>query len=442
MPSRTTIAALLLLTLTLGCETSSPPTGAGPGPQGSPTIPNLAGLFFDPLVVRRDGGTFRMSARVEGVDADRLATLHVELRSIFSLAPPSPERPVQRVLLDGAEVQMVPLRDDGIDGDVMGDGVFTSPPLTLLEEGPPPLLSSYPLFVSRIAWEFADTTFQVELEGDQRMRVTLYDMDPAIPIPDVEDLSTAVRRTRRVISLVMPPASPDVVGPFRRDVDISRTYYERFDHDPDFLVSYQPGIRSVAGSAAGYSPVRNDVTGIGLGIFDDTDRHSSPGRLQGHIQFFTGPNVTNHLLVHEIGHRWFAADLLDLDDGTFHWGGGLDRDFTGFTDGRYNDVELYLMGLIPADSVDPKQIGTDGTTIDDLVDELDPRDPAWPDAQDEFTMVSLVVFHRLLTPQELALFEFLAAEFGAEASDPRRSEPMHTFFEATGGRARMITEIP
>jgi hypothetical protein len=93
------------------------------------------------------------------------------------------------------------------------------------------------------------------------------------------------------------------------------------------------------------------------------------------------------------------------------------------------------MGLLPPDSVLPPVIGLHGTTIGDVIDVHGPRTPAWPDAQAAFAMAAVVIHDRLLTETELALFDFLIAEFGAESAHPLRTNTtVKTFFQATGGR--------
>jgi hypothetical protein len=148
--------------------------------------------------------------------------------------------------------------------------------------------------------------------------------------------------------------------------------------------------------------------------------------------------------VHELLHQWAAYldPALQLSAGA-HWSSTFNRTMSGFRSDHYNDFELYLMGLLPADSVQPRQIGANGITIDDVITRHAARTPAWPATQNEFTLAAVFVYHRLLTPAELALFDFLVAEFGMAAPRPGRTDPRtFTFVEATGGRARMTTRIP
>jgi hypothetical protein len=431
--------------LMIGCSGGEPPTT--PRPDTPIAAPILAGLSLDPVVVWRNGGTFRVTATVAGASAPSLQAIHLELLSVYSLIPPSQPHPVQRLLQNGQPVTRVVLVDDGTGGDpAAGDGVFTSAPVRPIEENPPPLASFYPLFVPSIRYEFADTTIVIELAQGERLRAEMLDADPeTIAVPPTVQIGPDVRRAPHVIAMVMPPAEPGFLFKSRELRDITKRYYQDFGYDPDFLLTYQPRVQQLGGAAAFYSGARSDVSGIGIDEYNLSATFGSAGRLQGAVSFQGGPNPNGHgLAVHEILHGWAAYldPALGIASGG-HWAPILDREFHGFTGGKYNDLELYLMGLVPTDSVTPRRLGTNGVTLDDLIARHGTRLPAWPDAQSDFTLATVYVYPRLLTPEELALFDFVAAEFGQERVHPLRTNPaIRTFFEATGGRARMTTRIP
>lgn len=442
--TRLSSLAVLALLLPAGCRDA-----AGPGDDRGPIdLPSLKQVSLDSHVVWRGSG-FRIMARVAtDANARTPRALHLDLRSAYASFPTSAGRPVQRILVAGEEVHWVALRDDGLSGDASaGDGVFTSASLVPEDDDPPPLANFFPFLVPAVEWEYTDIRVAVELPDSARLRVELYDADPAeIPVPAVEALGDAGRRTAHVLSLVMPPASDAFPAPSRMSVEIANRYYELTNYDPDFLATYQLDVRAAPGPDAYFHGARNEVGGLGEQVFEQTALFGSPGHLQGVVLARGGMNPLSYqLLIHELGHRWFVAldPDLGLSGGTFHWSSSLNRDYSGFHDGRYNDFELYLMGLLPPDSVLPERLGTTGTTIDDVIARHGPRTPAWPDAQSDFTLATIVVLDRLLTPAELALFEFLADEFGQATADPRRKDPeVRSFQQATGGRATMTTLIP
>jgi hypothetical protein len=263
-------------------------------------------------------------------------------------------------------------------------------------------------------------------------------------VPDVIDVSADARRTGRVVSLVMPPSGSASEGTVATAVDIARRYYDRIGFDPDFLYEAQLFTRALGSRVSAYfAHARNPIAGIGREVFDATGLYGSPGRLRGMVRTFQAPGTAGfELLLHEILHccAVYLSPSLGLTSSTVHWTPALRRDHSGFSRGYYNDLELYLMGLLPADSVIPAVIGSNGVTIQDLVAVEGPRTPAWPEAQRTFSMVTVAVYHRLLTADELAVFDFLAAAFEREARAPTGPGP--TFFEATGGRARISTTIP
>ena len=365
---------------------------------------------------------------------------------MFAAFPPSPTRPVHRIFLGSTEVTRIALVDNGSGGDpAAGDGRFTSGALRLVQDDPPTVGTQFPMIISALAYEFADTTISVALTGTNRLGVLLYDADPAvITAPQVTEIGPDARRTPHVVSLAMPPAG-SFPSAIRGIADIVPRYFERVSFEPDFLVTYQVGVLPVDGVAAFYVGGRNDVSGIGQPLFQSAGAFAGRARLQGVVLMRGAPSpIGNRLVVHELAHRWFAYldPALGISAGA-HWVPLLDRPYDGFSDGKYNDFELYLIGLIPSDSVQPRRVGTAGATVDDVIARHGQRLPSWPNAQRDFTMATVIVHDRLLTPEELALFELVAAEFGQETPHPARSrDTPWTFFEATGGRGRMTTRIP
>jgi hypothetical protein len=397
------------------------------------------------VVVLRPDGALYLFVTVSDA-ATPLRAVHLDLR----MGQPSGSSvlPDQRILLDGREVGRVRLLDDGRGGDAApGDGRFTSAALFPREEPARPLVSRFALEFTGIGYEFSDTTLERPFSPLQRPVSIAYAIDSAgIHIPNVIEVGGLDRRTAHVVALVMPLPSPVFPAPDRGAVAMARRYYEVFKYDPDFIVIHQLDFTVGNGTRAYYAGVQNTREGLGLTQFDHRREYGSPdGKLQGVVVAQSGPDPFSHsLTIHELGHRWMA--YLDPDLGITagaHWGPFLDREFSGFDDGRYNDVELYLMGLLPPDSVIPRRVGINGRMIDEVVARHGPRFPSWPDAQVHFRIATVVVHQRPISPVELALFEFLASEFGRPAPEPSRTDTtIRTFFQATGGRAMVTTRIP
>lgn len=246
-----------------------------------------------------------------------------------------------------------------------------------------------------------------------------------------------------------------------------------------------------------YNGVRNDIHGIGAPIFNISNQWSvGPGRLQGVVEFpidwfFDGAEAP---MVHEIGHRWinYSKDPV-LGPGGAHWplstmglgvmgvslpGNGEGVTFpwllTALGDGtvrvnkttasvHYTPLDLYLMGLIPPDSVAPVQVLppttglsalADGVilpattfTIADYIAANGERVPSSANAQRDFTMACLVLtYGRLMTASEMAFFDAACAR--AETRTPLTTvdglatEQAPGFYLATGGRATLTTRLP
>ncbi len=231
-----------------------------------------------------------------------------------------------------------------------------------------------------------------------------------------------------------------------------------------------------------YWGVKNDVSGIGLGLFDHSQSFGS-GRLQGVIDangldLVRDPNGDLDqsrlltILNHELGHRWLAhcrfvdsqgvvsGALQGVDDG--HWSYLLDSDASymygadwrdngdgSFTavgiKQRYSDLDLYLMGMLAPDEVGlvtlidnpaiaPDQYPELGATVtgapetvalDQVIAAEGPRQPSFADAPHELriAVVYLAAPGAQITAEEL---DFLAAARGDWARG---------FFAQTGGRA-------
>jgi len=178
---------------------------------------------------------------------------------------------------------------------------------------------------------------------------------------------------------------------------------------------------------------QNNVQGLGVPILDD--RYISQN-LKGIIIDPTY-RLEHGLLIHEIVHNWGQRVI---PDGGKHWDaveirgalGGLGQNVQTNGDGTYTideeadratpglvdtlpNIELYLMGLVPAESVQPltwydglERIKADEistifranqriTTIEDIVSKHGARQPNWQNSQKEFRGIVVLV-----TPQAIS----------------------------------------
>jgi hypothetical protein len=276
--------------------------------------------------------------------------------------------------------------------------------------------------------------------------------------------------------------------------DVTQRFYGYYEDDVDFLVLVG-NISPISNPF--YSPIRNDVDGIGLSRFDFGANAGSPDRLQGLIHFPRAVrfDLSGRTAMHEIAHRWinYLNEVPLLAPGRSHWpisdlaygmigfslpdgaGGSFPFKFRETDEGylirraipadRYHSLELYLMGLLGPESVDSftvfinqdqrDQLHDGGILqgpvasleIGDVIAAVGPRDPYASASPVSFHLATIVMsLGRLLTADEMSFFDAMAAR--GESRQRHRSErlntdpPTRSFYHATGGRANLDTRIP
>jgi hypothetical protein len=242
--------------------------------------------------------------------------------------------------------------------------------------------------------------------------------------------------------------------------------------------------------------VRNDVTGIGLNLFDSGAAWGSPARLRGFSMFptlgFYDPQARAYN--HEVGHQWINFLLGALDDTQgAHWPVGPLAHFVMGTSGdgfqgietsclltrnggtvtgtfqlnsrSFGPYELYLMGLLPPAQVPASwqftdqaaarmlmtqpgwcngtiNLATSDVTLQTIVGANGVRSPAFGQSPRYFKVATLAVsVNRLLDDTEMRYLTWLAKRGDIEASLTSAiglaTETGMNFFVATGGRARL-----
>ena len=324
--------------------------------------------------------------------------------------------------------------------------------------------------------------------GTRTMRGNLFEnvRDAGVPSVSVTSKAPDVQRSDHVVNIRYD--TPILGGAI--PADVPRRFYQLFGDDYDFL-----GVVEQADVYANrnYQGVKNSESGFGASTFDRTASVGSAGRLLGLIDFPIGDlfDLGEKAAVHEIGHRWlvYLPPPFSLA-GQSHWpvsdlaygimgfslagGEGGEFNYTMTPSGadfvlhtqppatHYNDLELYLMGLAPASEVgahvvfqNQNQQLSDGAvlhgpvtsfTIDDLIAAVGARTPAFEQAPTSFSFGTIVLSAgRLLSPDEMAFFDFLAAR--GEATTPLHYTSGFAFGTtlpfalATNGRGHLSTVI-
>jgi len=194
--------------------------------------------------------------------------------------------------------------------------------------------------------------------------------------------------------------------------NITHTIYQHFNDDYDFifLITNNKEKPSTVSYSGVFLKVKNDVEGIGVSLYSNSDRYGSAGNLKGIMHFAYRGAILRGPTLHEISHYWAnkfrvgytQSGGVDYESYMIgksgHWGymgfyggkgqlGGFDarngdlrvekdvegndltyeskrdgtwkiysaKDFSWNANGAgripYNDLELYLMGFIPKEEV-------------------------------------------------------------------------------------------
>ena len=379
----------------------------------------------------------------------------------------------------------VELRDDGSAGDrTAGDHVYTVLLSTADIVNAMRTDDVHRVFVGFLTLLNGSTTvFRGNIFAD------VYGSD-AGTLPIVQ-LSSSVQATTRLVNIVDPAYF--VNGD---PAHVTTEFYRWFGDDYDFLnLIYQPA----RFQNRTHFQVRNDVDGIGLTHFDNTARYGSAGRLQGVSQFpipdfFDGAD-TGH--IHELGHQWINfLTFAPLASAIPHWpvstmasgvmgfsiggaggeGGSFTCDAAVNQSGAvvlnprpnapaYNDLDLYLMGLLPADQVRPQAVFVDqngalslncaGQTyagaitpvsVQDVTSRYGARNPPVGQAPNRFSVATILVTRDGLAQQEaMWLYSWFA-----DRAELRVPVAIHSgflkqtgmpFYVATGQRASLDMRI-
>lgn len=434
------------------------------------TVDDVAGMFD--ITVSGDAGPRPVENAAPGVGFEYLVP------GVFDEAMPEALTLVFRSPVDAPSVRFAML--NRLDTLVMQRRAPFTYELVLERD----LLAAIPTRIAsatkQVGWVIAP-----QKQGDQlALGVSVPVLPADAPRPAVRSLSESAQRGDYVLNLRDDGAQPGLQGEQQR---LARAAYAFLPDEVDFLAFVDQSFVHLSRSRAA---VRNSVRGIGLGAFDAGALYGSESRLQGvitypHTTLFT---LSEFVISHEIGHRWlsyFSGEDLRLS-ATGHWVlSTLSDGVMGYSSAqngqgqtlpgpivqagsawrflcgpqpyvpRFNDLELYAMGLLPADSVGEHLIFLDYTQmqsltcatilhgpirvveLEDVIEEYGQRSPAYPDAPRAFRLATVVISRgRLLDEAELSWYEYVARMGESESAD------VASFHTLTGGRGRLVTRLP
>jgi hypothetical protein len=369
----------------------------------------------------------------------------------------------------------IEMRDDGAGDDrVAGDSIFTA----MLPSGP--IRSARTADdVNRVFIGFLNLFSGASNVFRGNLFAEVY-TDDAGTYPIVR-LDPFLQATTRLVN-IHDPGYFATADPRR----VLQEFYRWFGDDYDVVnLIYAP--QRFANRT--HSIIKNTVDGIGVSRIDGSGQFGSNGRLQGISQFpipglFDGAE-TGHL--HELGHQWINfLNAPPFAIGRPHWprstmatgvmglsiggqggqGGSFPCDITEQADGSlllrprteapgYNDLDLYLMGLLPPGEVrrqivfddQSAQISCTGqaftgavtrVAIADVVGQFGPRLPAAGAAPTAFRLATVLVTRdELVSPEAMWLYSWMVDRAELKTKIPTHSGFLkqlgQPFFVATRG---------
>ena len=429
---------------------SSVADGAG---SGNPTV---AWQRLTPTVVRSDRTTpILLTVKISGGIPSRIA-----------LALP-----------DNTEL---PLQDNGGGDDaVPGDGIYSVlVPIAYANAN----LAADDVFRKFVGY------IDVYLGNTRVQRANVFSQvwTPHLGIVANVAVDTQLQYSDYIVNIVDPAAF--AAGPAADFSAVARRLYQQFGDTFDFL-NFVFDTSHIANRY--HLAIRNGVSGIGLPLFDGSSLFGSAGRLQGINVFpisgyFDGASSA---LSHELGHQWINYISGPLF-GSVHWplstlasgtmgfslpgsnvggryvckltavSGGLQARLAANDPLMLTDLDLYLMGLVPASQVSTHYIFVDQTNalsvpcigvlpysmfysanVNDVIAAVGSRNPPYPVSQREFNVATVVISDSLLTAEAMSYYDWFARRVEGralvnthEGFEKIESAP---FFTQTGGRGSL-----
>lgn len=385
--------------------------------------------------------------------------------------------------LNGVPITELVLHDDGVGNDeVAGDNIFTSQDVVLVGQYN---------YVAGLFFRFADVTY---LYNDGSTTTSNIDLGFGIRIlnsanvdknPLVTNISSTVQYSSHVMNIKVDLVGQDA---FNGLGTYTNQYYSYFPDTKDVLM-FATCYPTPDGPAGSYSRIQAEETGVQYNLtpFDNSASYGSAGKLKGlmrHFYTYGGtPNLVNHEFMHQFGVNLHPD--LELTISGSHWGvvefpssgfgsgyqrseiidlgmNCFDRASTNYTS-HFNTLEQYLMGLISINDVDwplttladwtfnggttcpfSSTTGTIEVTQLDFENLMGPRVPNVSTSQKDFDFGMIVLSKELLSPQEMAYYNWQMIQNELPMNHPDRATDWAAlnFEAATYGLGTLKTKLP
>lgn len=416
----------------------------------------------------------------------------------------------------------ITLYDDGTNGDkTSNDSIFTFNSIGFKKKRSAnnPYYSNV---VRKSTWETGSSAVNWHRGNEQEIkltfdngtnRITTIHVDHScgginldyVPIPTINNIDSTARSAAHVLSITGLQKQSQFPhyydeGPMYLHSEITNRVYEYVKDEYDWII-----VQDVSsGRSQVYHPVSHRETGAYGSPYDFSAQYGSQAVLRGVLydeiywEPLVGINKQHGLgdystLNHEFAHTWtsFLPSSFDISSNDGHYdfimrdtsclngNGGYtfsDIDYNSSTNVAYlnysmyqpgsgfdndicNDLELYLMGLIPKEQVQPIKTLVDAgnvevldgnpnfdfsvvatsvreITIDEIIQTIGDRVPSSVNSQKDFKALMVVVYDRLLTDNEMALFEYRMQDY-----EKNRSNNGKTFAHITNDLATINTKV-
>lgn len=261
---------------------------------------------------------------------------------------------------------------------------------------------------------------------------------------------------------------------------ISEKAYQYLNDDFDYIIILS--VEAVKPPDLFYgraTAVQNQVQGIGLNTYDNSNSFGSEGRLKSIIYMPRTEYISNGPFLHEIAHTWANKGLIPSTVGG-HWGfastagqlGGFDEiedlgnnsyraklngqtGFGTFANGGnsiiYGDLELYTMGLIGADQLDPIQVAVNpewtqnpgeftadaitNYTAQNLIAEHGIRIPSVADSQKSFKALTVIISKEVISKEKIDAITLRLENFSRQGNPDASWGSLKNFWQATQEKA-------
>lgn len=355
------------------------------------------------------------------------------------------------------------------------------------------------LFLSILLSACSTDEIDAEIVAEMDTETTENPTEPEQPIdePDEPEMPTTgtvtfeenfvLNEERSFTNFVLPTAAYDKFIEGDGDLSlITKKAYEYLNDEFDFMIILSVETSQPDGLFYGRSTsVTNTIAGLGGGVFDNSVFYGSEGKLKSVIYMPRFEYVRNGPFLHEIAHTWANKNFLPTTVGG-HWGyagvggqlGGFDElvslegnsyqgnlngnnGFGTFANGGnsipYGNLELYLMGLIDADELEPVQVAVNpeagssfGQFTADAIETYTPQEmlaengarvPSYQNSQKALRALTIIISKEKLQAGQLEDVHSYLDNFSREAAPDDNWGSLNNFWLATEGKASFKFDV-